>query len=351
MRIFLLGLAVLLGLALASSVVMLDEREQAFITFQGDADSWLVLSGPVVQGPALVLRIPFLHRMQRFDRRLQIFESPPLSLRTREKQQVQLRYHVVWRVADPRRLAETTPGADLVRAIDRATEGQVRSGLGQYSVEELLSGQRSDLLEKIREECRTALGERGIEVVGLALRELIFPDANLPAIFARMKQERGKVAAEIRATGEGQARRIRAEAEEEALRVVSTARSEASRMRGEGDARSAEIYAQSYGQDEEFYLFVRSLEAYEKALDLKTTIVLSPSSPFLRYLSSGDALQAPAAAVRGAPAQGFGAEAGTPGGPLPASTPSNPPEAVTPSKRPEAGTPRTRPEAATPRIR
>jgi membrane protease subunit HflC len=284
----------LIGL-LAASVVVLDEREQAFITFRGDADSPFVLSGPVVQGPAFALRVPLLHQMYRFDRRLQIFESPPIALRTREQQQVQVRYHVVWRVADPRRLAETTPDADLVRAIDRSTEDKVRSGLGLYSVEELLSERRDEIVQKIRESCSTALRERGLEVVGLALRDLTFPDANLPAIFARMKQERAKVAAGIRAEGDAEARRVRADAEATGQRTVAAARGEASRLRGDGEAQSAEIYAQAYGQDEEFYLFWRSLEAYEKALDPKTTIVLSPSSPFLRYLSRQEAVQPPRA--------------------------------------------------------
>jgi regulator of protease activity HflC (stomatin/prohibitin superfamily) len=95
--VLVLGLTVL-----ASGTVILDEREQVFMTFQGNADSPLVLGGPVVQGPALVFRIPVLHQLYRFDRRTQIFESPPLALRTREKQQLQVRYHVLWRVADPR---------------------------------------------------------------------------------------------------------------------------------------------------------------------------------------------------------------------------------------------------------
>jgi len=282
-RFFFLLLVLCAGTA-AATIQVLDEREQVFVTFLGDPDSPAVLTGPIVQGPGFVFRIPLLHSVRRVDSRVQIFESPPIAVRTKEQQQVQIRYYVLWRVADLRRLTETTPGEDLLRAIDRSTEGQVRSALGAYSVEELLSAQRAEYLQKIREDCTAALGERGIEVVGLSLSDLTFPDANMPSIFARMQQERNKVAGEIRAQGEGSARRIRAEAEAEAKRVLATARGSAARARGEGEARSAEIYANAYGEDPEFYRFMRSLTAYEKALDPKTTIVLTPESPFLRYL-------------------------------------------------------------------
>jgi len=280
----LLLILLLVAATAAATIRVLDEREQVFVTFLGDPDSPMVLTGPVVQGPGFLFRIPMLHTVRRVDKRVQIFESPPLAVRTKEQQQVQIRYYVLWRVDDLRRLAETTPGEDLLRAIDRSTEGQVRSALGVYSVEELLSAQRAEYLQKIREDCAAALRERGIEVVGLSLSDLTFPDANLPAIFARMKQERNKVAGEIRAQGEGNAQRIRAEAEAEAKRVLASARGNAARARGEGEARSAQIYADAYGSDPEFYRFMRSLTAYEKALDPKTTIVLTPESPFLRYL-------------------------------------------------------------------
>ena len=99
-----------------------------------------------------------------------------------------------------------------------------------------------------------------------------------------MKTERERLAKKNRAEGDERARRIRAEADREARVIVASARRDAEIARGQGDAEAARIYADAYSADPDFYAFTRSLEAYRKAIDGKTTLVLSPDTEFFQYL-------------------------------------------------------------------
>ena len=85
---------------------------------------------------------------------------------------------------------------------------------------------------------------------------------------------------------EERARRMRAEADREAVVIVANARRDAETARGTGDAEAARIFAEAYGQDPEFYAFLRSLEAYGKTLGKGTTLVLSPDAEFFRFIQS-----------------------------------------------------------------
>ena len=99
-----------------------------------------------------------------------------------------------------------------------------------------------------------------------------------------MKTERERLAKKTRDEGDERARKIRAVAEREARVIVASARRDAEIQRGTGDAEAARIYADAYTTEPDFYAFTRSLEAYRKTIDGKTTLVLSPDTEFFRYL-------------------------------------------------------------------
>jgi membrane protease subunit HflC len=99
-----------------------------------------------------------------------------------------------------------------------------------------------------------------------------------------MKSEREREAKEFRATGEEEAQKIRADAEKTRTVIISEAKREAQETRGAGDSNAIRIYAESFGQDAEFFAFYRSMEAYDKSMtDSGTSMVISPTSSFFRF--------------------------------------------------------------------
>ena len=136
----------------------------------------------------------------------------------------------------------------------------------------------------------------------MRLRRADLPQENEDAIYARMKTERQREAAQYRAQGAQQAQQIRADADRQRIEITADAQRQAQILRGEGDAQSITIYADAYNIDPNFFFYYRSLQAYRDALTGQgTTLVLSPDSEFFNYLEDGPAAigASPAAAARG----------------------------------------------------
>lgn len=270
-------------------VVILDEREEAFRTLLNQAEPKVFgvsLNRPNLVEPGVYVRIPGLHELYRYDRRNRILRSAPRSLVTVDRTLIDVDYYVIWRIADPRAFFESNRGdfAAAVQRLDELSYSQVRETVNKHPLSALLSPARAEVEAAITTSTDAALSGLGIQVVDVRLAGTLYPEANVSRVYERMRTERSRFALKFRAEGEEQARAIRSRADGEAAVLLAEAEREALRLRGEGDAEAARVYAQAYGAEPEFYAFVRSLEAYRKSLDRDTTLVLSPSSGFLRYL-------------------------------------------------------------------
>jgi membrane protease subunit HflC len=286
----LLLLLLTLGVAASFCVVILDEREQAFRTLLDKPDPKVMgysINKAVLSEPGWYVRIPGLHQLYRYERRLLRYEANPRELYTSKKLVLKVDYYAMWQIADTRLFFESVRTLDkALGRLDEFTYGEVRKTLGLHTLADLLSEQRPDITEEIARNCGLKLAPLGIRLVDLKIRRIDYPEANLDRIFQRMRTERERDAKKFRAEGEEQARTIRAEADLDSQKVRAEATKQAEYLRGEGDARAAAIYAEAYGRDPEFYAFVRSLDAYREALNEETTVILSPSSPFLRHFFS-----------------------------------------------------------------
>ena len=99
-----------------------------------------------------------------------------------------------------------------------------------------------------------------------------------------MQAERKRIANEQRSTGAAEAEKIRADADRQREVILAEAYRDAQRVRGEGDAKSAGIYAAAFSQNPEFFSFYRSMEAYRSTFRGKNDLMLLESnSDFLRY--------------------------------------------------------------------
>lgn len=270
-----------------SSIVVLDEREQAFRTLLNVPEpriAGLVLNRPALTEPGWYVRIPGLHQLHRYDRRLLRYDAEARDLYTSEKLLLAVDYYAIWRIDSPQLFFEsirTEPEA--LRRIDSITYNELRKTLALHELADLLSEKRRTINRTIRQGSADKLRPLGIELVDLKIRRTDYPDANLERIFRRMQTERDRFAKKFRAEGEERARVLRAEADRDSQIIRARAGREAAHHRGEGDAQAARIYADAYQQDPEFYSFVRSLEAYRTALNDETTLIISPALPFLKY--------------------------------------------------------------------
>lgn len=243
--------------------------------------------------PGLQVKLPF-QDVIRFDRRLMIYNPRPSEFLTEDKKNLVLDNYVCWRVRNPNKFLQSV--RDIAGAEARLHDivwSALSASLGRAELSALVSTdaekvQIKQIMDEVTRQCQDiAQNQYGIEIVDVRIKRLNLPEQNKQSVFARMRAERERIAKQYRAEGEEMALRIRAEADRERERLLSEAYRDAERIKGEGDAQSTRIYSQAHARNPEFYKLVRTLEAYKKVLDDKTSIVLSSDSELLRLLTQG----------------------------------------------------------------
>ena len=243
--------------------------------------------------PGLHFKVPFIEQVRKFDRRLLTLDDNPERYLTVEKKDVEVDFFVKWRIKDVTAYYRATSGGNEEAAAQRLTpiiKNTLRNDINSFTLQKLVSGERTELAQRLLKPINLGAATLGIEVVDIRIKRINFPkDAKIrDQVLDRMRSERKQVANALRAEGFAESERIRAEAERESQVILADAQREAQKVRGEGDAEVARISAAAYGQDADFYAFYRSLEAYKASFaDGKSTMVVDPDSEFLKYFGGG----------------------------------------------------------------
>jgi membrane protease subunit HflC len=229
-----------------------------------------------------------------FDRRLRVYNPRPSEFLTRDKKNIVIENYVAWKIQDPERFVQTVgdPIAAEMRLHDIIWSG-LSAALGTHDLDSIVSVspekiQAAHMLDDLTALTdRAALEQYGINVVDVRIKRLNLPEQNKQSVYARMRAERERIARQYRAEGEEQALSIRADADRQREEILSVAYKQAEKTKGEGDAESTRIYGQAYSRNPKLYKLLRTLEAYKKILDDKTTAILSSDSELLRILTRG----------------------------------------------------------------
>ena len=230
------------------------------------------------------IRVPLIHTVLVFDKRIQYLNAAAAEIEIAGNERLIVDYYALWQIKDPLLFRRSFPGgADEARSLIRGTVGAlVGDSVGTLSMAELLA--RAEVLETLDELATEALVSSGVRVIDVRINRTELPLPTEKATFEQMREQRRAISREKRAIGEREARELRAKADRTATELVAVARAESEVLRGEGDAEAARVYAAAYGNDIEFYSFVRSLEAYRKTLRENTTMVVPPDHEFFKFL-------------------------------------------------------------------
>lgn len=245
--------------------------------------------------PGMHPKIPLFQNVVRADARVMVYSVPSQGFQTSEKKFMNVNYFIVWRIADIQRYLTTFGGGshnpELVRTdaegrFSSLVANKLRDEFSQRTVQEAISGERVMVMDDVARDVNAiTLQEFGVEIVDIRVKQLDWQKDVRESVFARMRAERNRDAADHRALGQEAAERIRAEADRARTVLLAEAYREAQTLRGEGDAEAAAVYAKAYNRDPEFYRFYRSLQAYRQTMnDPSDLMVLEPDSDFFRYL-------------------------------------------------------------------
>ena len=260
-----------------------------FVVNQGHS-ALLLQFGRVVRTdyqPGLHAKIPLLQQVAEFDDRIQSLDAQPQPYITAEKKSVNVNFYVKWRIADTTAFYNAT-GGDALQAAQRLMpliNDALRAQFNTHKLDEIIAGGSQQITEQSRAMADAAARKSlGMEVIDVRIKGIDLPDEVSAAVYKRMRAEQVQVANELRSSGQEAKARIQADADRQVVVLKADAERDAEKVRGDGDAQAAAIYAQSYGQDPEFYNFYRSLIAYSTAFkNGRGVLILKPDSEFLHY--------------------------------------------------------------------
>jgi membrane protease subunit HflC len=265
------------------------ETEQAVITQFGKPVR-------VIRDAGLYAKVPDpVQSVRRFDKRLLIYDVKASEFLTADKKNLILDMYMAWQIVDPTKFLASVRDrrmAEILLADVAASE--VGAAVGTIPLSALVSTTPQQVVVDsvmlgVTENCRRrALENYGIDVKHVKMQQLRLPEQNLESVFQRMRAERQRMAKKYRSEGEEEAMMIRADADKEKRAILAQAYRESERIKGEGEAEAARIYSAAFSKDQRFYKLVRTLQAYEKFLNDKTTVVLSTDSDLLRLLKEGE---------------------------------------------------------------
>ncbi len=240
----------------------------------------------IVEEPGLYFKVPILQKVTYLEDRVLNYDIQPRDVLTSDQKRLVIDNYAIWRVGDPQAFIESTGGSlrNAQSRIDDIVYSDLRNILAKNTLDEIVSEKRLEYLQQVAALSREKLQEFGIVLIDVRIKRADLPTEIEQAVFSRMRSERERIAAQLRAEGEEQARQITSTADKDADIILADARKGAELVRGEGDARALEIYAEAYNQDPEFYRFWRTLESYRTALASDTRIVLSTDSEYLEFL-------------------------------------------------------------------
>jgi membrane protease subunit HflC len=236
--------------------------------------------------PGLHFKWPYpINNIKLFDARIQTMDSRPERFLTAEKKNVIVDSFVKWRIGNVSKFYTVVSGetdkANL--RLDQIIKDAYRSEFSKRNIKQLVSTDRGAIREVLIKNAKAPAADLGLEIIDVQVMRIDLPEEVSSSVFRRMEAERERVAREFRSEGAEAAEKIRADADRQRVVTLANAFRDAEKLRGEGDAKSAEIYAQAYGQDSEFFAFYRSLNAYKKTFSSSSMLVLDPESDFFHY--------------------------------------------------------------------
>jgi membrane protease subunit HflC len=276
-----IGAAIVLTL-LASSLFVVDQHRYAVVYALGELRQ-------VIKEPGLHVKLPApLQNVVYLDKRLQTLDTADGErFLTAEKRDLLVDAFVKWRIVDPRQYLVAVGGGNPERGAERVAQVvqvAMNAEIATRKVGDVVSGQREQLANILRERIAANSRQLGVEIVDVRLKRVDFTAQVNNAVYERMKADRIRAANETRSLGVAEAEEIRADAERQRSVIMAEGMRDAETIKGEGDAKATQIYAQSFGKNPEFYRFYRSLEAYRATFKSRSDVlVLDSNSEFFKY--------------------------------------------------------------------
>ena len=266
---------ILIGL---STIFVVQEGRRALVSRVGKL---MTTDGSIqVFKPGLHFHIPFVDSVKTIDMRLQGFLVPSERIYTQEQKNVRVDYYVRYVVDDVERFYLRTGGS--IYKANMILRGKIndtlREEIGKRQLNDVITGQRGDIMQTLREKSNQSAENIGIKVIDVRIVKLDYPQEVSQSVFIRMREARERMATMYRSEGDSESDIIRAKGDADVVRILAKSKQAAADIRAAGDAKAAEIYHQAYSKNLSFFEFMRRMELYDYTLKDNETMLMDLKS-------------------------------------------------------------------------
>ena len=276
-RVLLIAVLFVLLVAGAGSIVITGENEYSLVRQFGKIDH-------VVAEAGISFKIPFIQSVDTLPRQTLLYDLPSSDVITSDKKTMICDSYILWRISDPLKFAQTL-NSSITNAegrLDAIVYNSTKNVISSTTQDDVISGRDGQLSAAILNNIGSSLDQYGIELLSFETKKLDLPGDNKAAVYERMISERDNIAATYTAEGSSEAQIIRNTTDKEVTVLLSEAEKNAEIMIAEGEAEYMRILSEAYNDEskQDFYSFVRSLDAVKASMTGKNkTVILSPDSP------------------------------------------------------------------------
>ena len=246
-------------------------------------------------GVGIHFKAPFIDRVaKKVLLKEQVVDFPPQPVITKDNVTMQIDTVVYFQITDPKLFAYGVENP--IMAIENLTATTLRNIIGDLELDETLTS-RETINTKMRASLDVATDPWGIKVNRVELKNIIPPQAIQDAMEKQMKAERERREVILKAEGEKKSAILVAEGKKESAILDAEAEKQAAILRAEAHKeamiREAEGQAEAIlkvqqanadglrflkeAQPDAAVLQLKSLEAFAKAADGKSTKIIIPS--------------------------------------------------------------------------
>jgi membrane protease subunit HflC len=291
-----IGLIVLLN-----ALYVIDMTQQVVITQFGRP------IGDPITDPGLKIKVPFIQKVNSFDKRILEWDGSPRQIPTKDKRYIWVDTFARWRIQDPLKFMQSVTdeigaqarlddvidavsrdlitGHDLIEVVRNTNREMVISEVDTQGIaQEMIDVGRSTITRQVFELAAEQMPRYGIALVDVRLKRVNYVEEVREKVYERMISERQRIAERYRSEGQGQSSAIRGQKEKELQRITSEAYRTAEEIRGNADAEATRVYADAFGRDPEFYSFLRTLESYKATIDEESSLILTTDTDYFRFL-------------------------------------------------------------------
>ena len=237
--------------------------------------------------PGLHFMTPLVNNVRKFEKRIMTRNYPTDEFLTSEGKQLGIDFYVKWRIADPAAYYRATGGDEEIASVrlGEIVKDGIKGVIARRTIQQVVTAERTEFIGEVLEVAASGVAELGIELIDVRVKRIDLPPEVSDSVYNRMRQDFVRQATKLRAEGSETSERLRSEADRERTEILSAAYRDAEIIRGEGEAKAADTYAEAYNRNSEFFAFYRSLEAYRKSLGGQNDVlVISPEGEFFKYL-------------------------------------------------------------------